>query len=144
MTRVRDIRRLLGEASFLLIDLSSANINVRRELRLALDSALNPVCYAHDAAAEGKMSTVGILHPAIALDGERVNQKVWSRSVYLANYEDPARRVFKSGPAGELHEILAADLGHTWERPAAELALFKFASEIRSTHFRAIFSWLDV
>ena len=85
---VRDIRRLLGEASFLLIDLSAANINVRRELRFVFDSKLQPLCYAHSATKAEPVSTVGLLHPAIAVNGEKVDLKMWGQRVSLVNYED--------------------------------------------------------
>lgn len=85
---VRDIRRLVDEASFILVDLTAANPSVRRELGHLLRHNIPCICYATDVT--GGVSTVGQIYPTLASDGEQINLEVWGLRVYTANYGNQA------------------------------------------------------
>ena len=81
---VRDVRRLAASASYVLVDLSSGNLNVRRELRYLLVKDLPHICYANGPSSG--VTTVGQLHPSLASSAGSIDAGIWGEIVYTANY----------------------------------------------------------
>lgn len=86
---VRDIRRIADGAAFVLVDLTSENANVRRELRHMLHEEIPCICYAHQAQSSG-VSTVGQIHPSLATHRNSIDPEIWGIRVYTANYRNTA------------------------------------------------------
>jgi hypothetical protein len=84
---VRDFRRLTEDASFVLVDLTTANANVRRELGYISRKDIPCVCYAH---GERRASTVGQIHPVLSMGAGGIDMEVWGMHVYSADYESTA------------------------------------------------------
>jgi len=83
---VRDVRRLAANASYVLVDLSAGNLNVRRELGYLLVKDLPHVCYANVAASG--ITTVGQLHPSLASSSGLIDADIWGEIIHTANYSD--------------------------------------------------------
>jgi hypothetical protein len=95
---VRDIRRISDEAAFVVVDVSSMNTNVRRELAHLIRQKIPCICYASKEGGN-RISTVGKIHPMLARDGSNIDPGVWGQTVHLADYGSKKE-------VGELVELL--------------------------------------
>lgn len=90
---VEDLRQVVSDAAFVLLDLTSANWNVSRELKYLLDEDIQVMVYMNSAdEPKRRTSILGQVCPRLAITDANgtVDPELLSFPITVARYDDPA------------------------------------------------------